>query len=397
MPAFLFWTIDLFCGYINTMFSFKVTKKSEKSRARLGIISTPHGEVETPAFVPVATRASVRTLTSETAAELGSQLLICNTYHLHLTGAEKAVAKAGGLHTFMKWDRPLMTDSGGFQVLSMGFGREHSTGAVKHQLKGQSIKENDTPKSIKITEEGVEFRSPINGDRLFIGPKESMQIQEALGADMIFAFDEATSPLSEKAYMRKSLERTHRWAKQCLEYKTRADQALMGIVQGSEFNDMREESARLIGALPFQGFGIGGEYGIDKEAMEKRVALVTALLPEDKPRHLLGVGHPEDFSFAIAGGADTFDCIAPTHYARHGTAFTSTGRVDMNKTERLNEHEPLDAHCGCPICTTYSRAYIAHLMRAKEISAMTFLTMHNLHYFNMLAKRMRDSIVAGDL
>jgi queuine tRNA-ribosyltransferase/7-cyano-7-deazaguanine tRNA-ribosyltransferase len=357
----------------------------------LGVISTPHGDIETPAFVPVATRASVRTLDSREAAEIGSQLLICNTFHLHFTPGESIVEKAGGLHNFMKWDKPLMTDSGGFQVLSMGFGREHSTGAVR-EMKDASIKESDAPKTIKITEDGVEFRSPLNGDKVFLGPKESMRIQEALGADMIFAFDEATSPLSDRAYMKQSLERTHRWAKVCLDVKTRNDQALMGIVQGSEFDDLREESARLISALPFDGFGIGGEYGLDKAAMEKRVGLVTALLPQDKPRHLLGVGHPEDFEFIIRGGADTFDCIAPTHYARHGVAFTRGGRLDLRKKAFLDDLSPLDPECGCSTCASYTRSYITHLFRANEFTGLKLASVHNLFYLNELAVNLRERI-----
>lgn len=379
------------------MFSFKVLKESSKSRARIGVIETPHGVIETPAFVPVATRASVRTLTSGQAAEIGSQLLICNTYHLHLTPGENVVAKAGGLHSFMQWDKPLMTDSGGFQVFSMGFGTDHGMGKILKEKPQSALEETSQPKKIRITDDGVTFRSPINGDELFIGPEESIRIQESLGADIAFAFDECPSPLANAAYMKRSLDRTHQWAKRCIDARAHDGQALYGVVQGGAFKDMRIESAQTIVAMAFEGFGIGGEFGYDKESLLDVVQTTVDTLPKGKPRHLLGVGHPEDFEYIVRGGADTFDCIAPTHYARHGTAFTNEGRIDMRKTERLNEHRPLDAQCACDVCKTYSRAYISHLVRANELSGMTFLTMHNLHYFNMLAKRMRDAIATGDL
>jgi tRNA-guanine transglycosylase len=379
------------------MFGFEVLKRSSRSRARLGVMRTPHGDVETPAFVPVATRASVRTLDSQEVAEIGTQLLISNTFHLHLTPGEQVVKDAGGLHSFMQWDKPIMTDSGGFQVLSFGFGREHSTGMVKHSIKDQTIAGGDKPSTIKITDDGVEFRSPLDGKKLFLGPKESIAIQEALGADIILAFDEATSPLSTEEYMRESLDRTHRWAKVCLEVKTRKDQALYGIVQGSEFDHLREESARFIGALPFEGFAVGGEYGVDKETMSDRIGLVTALLPEMKPRHVLGVGHPEDFEPVARGGGDTFDCIAPTHYARHGTMFTSEGRVNLRKSMYLSDDSPIDTLCECPVCETYTRRYITHLFRAGEVTALKLATMHNVYYFNTLSKKLRDRIANDEI
>ncbi len=379
------------------MFSFKILRQSEKSRARIGVISTPHGDIETPAFVPVATRASVRTLTSETALALGSQLAICNTFHLHLTPGENTVRDAGGLHTFMHWDKPLMTDSGGFQVFSMGFGTDHGMGKILKDAPSQSLEHSAQPKKIRIADDGVFFRSPLDGSELFLGPKESIGIQEALGANIAFAFDECPSPLSSAEYMKKSLERTHRWAQQCVDARTRTDQALYGVVQGGAFKDLRTESAQAIGAMPFDGFGIGGEFGYDKESLREVVSMTTALLPENKPRHLLGVGHPEDFPMIAAGGADTFDCIAPTHYARHGTAFVRGGRLDLKKSEHISAHAPIDATCSCPTCETYTRSYISHLIRAREITGMTLLTMHNLHYFNTLAREMREQIARGDI
>ena len=373
------------------MFEFKILKRSKKSRARLGVISTPHGEIETPAFVPVATRATVRTLESDEVAEAGAQLLICNTYHLHVAPGEKAVKHAGGLHEFMQWKKPLMTDSGGFQVFSLGFGKDHGVGKIVREEPERRIPEGTQPMNIKITEDGVHFRSPVDGTELFLGPKESMRIQEALGADIIFAFDECPSPLADKKYMHLSVERTHRWAAMCLAaHKTK--QALYGIVQGGSFAALRNESARVIGALPFEGFGIGGEFGYDKRSLKKMLSEVHDILPEDKPRHVLGVGHPEDFSYIASAGGDTFDCIAPTHYARRSIIFTSAGRLNIRLQRFLTDQKPLDPRCACDICKTYSRAYICHLMRAHEMTGMKLCSYHNLHFFNAEAARLRTRI-----
>ena len=379
------------------MFEFKILKKSKKSRARLGVISTPHGEIETPAFVPVATRGAVRTLDSTEVAELGSQVLICNTYHMHLTPGEKLVKKAGGLHKFMDWKRPLMTDSGGFQVYSLGFGRDHGVGKVLQKEQERTLKEDAQPVAVKIEEDGVRFRSPIDGTELFLGPKESIKIQEALGADIMFAFDECPSPLSNEEYMRRSISKTHQWARVCLDAKASKKQALYGIVQGGAFEPLRVESAKVIGAMEFNGFGIGGEFGYDKKSLAKIVSAVTDNLPENKPRHLLGIGHPEDFAYTMRSGADTFDCIAPTHYARRGTIFTSKGRLDIKKPAMLKDFAAIDKACKCDVCKNYSRAYVSHLLRAHDLTGMKLATVHNLYYFNKLAKDLREKIAAGEL
>ncbi|OGG63947.1 hypothetical protein A3C18_03820 [Candidatus Kaiserbacteria bacterium RIFCSPHIGHO2_02_FULL_54_11b] len=378
------------------MFEFKILKKSKKSRARLGVIKTPHGEIETPAFVPVATRATVRTLESDEVAEVGAQVLICNTYHLHTAPGEKLVKKAGGLHRFMQWKRPLMTDSGGFQVFSLGFGTDHGVGKILKEEPERKIPEGTQPTNIKITDDGVHFRSPIDGEALFLGPRESIRIQEALGADIIFAFDECPSPLAGKEYMRTSLERTHRWAGMCIKaHKTK--QALYGIVQGGNFAPLRIESAKIIGAMPFQGFGIGGEFGYDKRSLKKMLSAVHAVLPQEKPRHVLGVGHPEDFPYIASAGGDTFDCIAPTHYARRGVIFTSLGRFDIRNRRYLTDQKPLDPKCKCDICATYSRAYICHLLRAHEMTGMKLASYHNLHFFNAQAEKLRTRIKNDEL
>lgn len=358
------------------------------------MLTTPHGVIETPALVPVATQGVVKTLTSEDVTKTGSQMLIANTYHLHLKPGEKIVRRHGGLHRFMQWDKPLMTDSGGFQVFSLGFGFDFN---ISKQLKERHVKSvhpSAQPRNIKITEHGVHFRSVVDGRKLFLGPKESIRIQEALGADIIFTFDECPPPVASKAYVERSLDLTHRWAKECLGVH-RGTQALFGIVQGGRYRVLREQSARFIGSLPFSGFGIGGEFGSDKATMAKMINWVTAALPEHKPRHLLGIGYLEDIPKIIAAGVDTFDCIVPTHYARHGVAFTSQGKLDMRKAIFLDDKKPLDPKCGCDVCHTYSRGYITHLFRAKEITPLRLLTIHNLFFFNTFVAKIREGIKRG--
>jgi queuine tRNA-ribosyltransferase len=378
------------------MIEFAVTGQSTRSRARLGILTTPHGRIETPALVPVATQATVKTLTSEEAAATGCTALIANTFHLHLRPGADIVRKAGGLHFLMNWPQPLMTDSGGYQVFSLGFGSDHGVGKILKEKREEVIRLGQQPQRVKITDEGVHFKSPLDGRDLFLGPKESIDIQQQLGADIIFAFDEATSPVADEEYTAQSLVKTHRWAALCLEYKT-GDQALYGIVQGGKFPHLRQASARAIGRLPFAGFGIGGEYGDDKTAMTAIIDATLAELPPEKPRHLLGIGHLDDIPKIIKAGIDTFDCIVPTHYARHGTAFTSTGKLDLKKAEFLTDQAPLDSACSCPTCAHYKRAYISHLLRAKEITALRLLTFHNLHFFNHYVASLREKIKASKL
>ncbi|MDZ4296358.1 MAG: tRNA guanosine(34) transglycosylase Tgt [Patescibacteria group bacterium] len=418
------------------MLEFTLLKKSQRSHARLGLLKTAHGEVETPALVPVATQAVVKTLTSEEVEAAKSQLVIANTFHLHLKPGEQTIKAGGGLHAFMRWSRPLMTDSGGFQVFSLGFGRdfglqkimapgapqrrrspvtrgkisaiasqlqqsENKTGRAAgsaHTVGGpgaaETIAVGQQPRFLKITEEGVWFRSPLDGRRIFIGPRESIKIQEALGADIVFAFDECTAPLADHAYTARSLERTHRWAKECLKLKT-SRQALYGIVQGGHYKDLRVLSARFIAGLPFDGFGIGGEFGDEKRKMTQMLRWVIGELPEEKPRHLLGIGRLDDIPKIIAEGIDTFDCTVPTHYARHGVAFTSQGKLDLSKALFLNDKQPLDRRCNCTTCQTYGRNYLAHLIRAGELTALRLLTFHNLYFFNNVVEQIREAIKRG--
>lgn len=378
------------------MIDFKILKKSKKSKARLGILKTPNGEVETPALVAVATLANVKTLSSEETAQAKSQLLICNTYHLHLRPGENIVKTNGGLHKFMNWKKPLMTDSGGFQVFSLGFGADLGVGKVAKYFPGKENNQEKVfsgcqPKSVKIAEDGVYFHSPLDGKKLFLGPKESIKIQEKLGADIIFAFDECTPPLASHDYVKQAVERTHRWADICVQAK-KSKQAIFGIIQGSKYQDLREKSARFINSLGFDGFGMGGDMGANKKDMQKILRWIIPNLDESKPRHMLGIGHPEDMPIIIKEGIDIFDCTAPTHYARHGTAFTSEGKLHMGSSKFLKEKKALDKKCSCPVCQNYTRSYISHLIRAKEITGIKLLTQHNLFYFNTCVEIIRAKI-----
>jgi queuine tRNA-ribosyltransferase len=383
---------------------FEILKKSKKSRARLGLLKTSHGIVETPSLVPVATKGVVKTLTSEEATSAGCQILIANTFHLHLRPGEKLVKTHGGLHKFMNWPAPLMTDSGGYQVFSLGFGSDFNTGKISKKRSAKRVTQQVKPKNVRITHKGVYFNSPIDGKKLFIGPKESIRIQESLGADIIFTFDECTPPNADKKYTADSLVKTHRWAEECLEIHPHHHghsyghrQSLFGIVQGGKYKDLRIESAKYISSLPFSGFGIGGEFGNKKETMIKMLSWVVAELPENKPRHLLGIGHLEDIPKIIKSGVDLFDCTVPTHYARTGIAFTSSGRLDMRRSIFLRNRKPLDKKCGCDVCKNYTRGYICHLVRASEMTGLKLLTFHNLSFFNSLVKSIREEIKSGKI
>ncbi|OGZ20076.1 MAG: hypothetical protein A2654_01745 [Candidatus Nealsonbacteria bacterium RIFCSPHIGHO2_01_FULL_43_31] len=376
------------------MIEFKILKKSKRSRARLGRLITPHGVVLTPCLVPVATQGAVKTLDSKEVEATKSQILISNTFHLHLRPGGKIIKASGGLHQFMNWPKPLMTDSGGYQVFSFGFGQEFKMGKMLNQTEPLSIKSGRQPKTLKITQDGVFFQSPFDGRKLFLGPKESIKIQEQLGADIIFNFDECPPPIADYEYTKKSLEKTHLWAEVCLRSK-RTKQALYGIVQGGKFKDLRIESAKFMSALPFDGFGIGGELGFDKKAMFKMLNWVTEVLPEEKPRHLLGNGHIDDLVKIFQGGVDTVDCIIPTHYARCGTAFTSVGKIDIRKQIFAKDQSSLDKDCSCYVCQKYKRNYLSHLMRVHEITAMKLLTFHNLYFFNTFIEKIREGIKTG--
>lgn len=375
------------------MITFRITKKSKRSKARLGVLKTPHGTVQTPAFVAVGTQGVVKALTVDQVQTTGTQLAICNTFHLHLKPGENIVAKHGGLHAFSKLPVPLMTDSGGFQVFSLGFGRDLGVSKVS-KVGGSKVDVGRQPQRVQITDRGVWFQSPVDGKKLFLGPRMSIRIQQKLGADIILAFDECPPPHASKAYHAASLKKTHAWAEVCVREK-KTMQALYGIVQGGPFKDLRITSAKFIASLPFDGFAIGGEFGTSTKQMAVMLKWVNAELPAEKPRHLLGIGHLKDIPEVIKSGVDTFDCIVPTHYARHGTAFTSKGKLDVSKRALLNDKKPLDPTCRCAVCTTYSRAYLSHLLRAKEITGLTLLTQHNLTFFNTYVAKLRAEIRTG--
>lgn len=377
------------------MIEFKVLKKSKKSNARLGVLKTPHGEVQTPAFVAVGTQATVKTLTAEEVENTGTQMMIANTYHLHLKPGDNIVKKQGQIHNFMKLHRPIMTDSGGFQVFSLGFGRDYHVGKINIDAR-ELIKKGDQPKNVKITEDGVEFRSYLNGDKIFMGPKESIRIQENIGADIMFSFDECTSPTATYEYTKDALERTKRWIKKSLDVQ-KTDQALYGIIQGGRYKDLRVESAKYANSLDFAGFGIGGEFGGEKKEMVKMIKWVNAELDERKPRHLLGIGFLEDMEKVIKAGVDTFDCTVPTHYARHGSAFTSHGKISLKKSSLLSSKLPLDKNCDCYVCQNFTRGYLSHLIKAREILGLRLLSYHNLHYFNGYVAKIRAKIKKGEI
>jgi len=378
---------------------FTIEKKLAGKLGRAGILETSHGSIETPAFVAVGTKATVKALTPEQVKDLGAQVVLANTYHLYLQPGDDIVRDAGGIHKFMNWNGPTMTDSGGFQAFSLGaaFGENVTKIAKAGEIKTET--KNSASALAKVTEDGVEFRSCIDGSAHFFTPEKSIEIQHNIGADMIFAFDECTSPHAPYEYQKEALERTHRWAKRSLDThkknKTASEkQGLFGIVQGGRFEDLRKESARFIGAMDFDGFGIGGSF--DKEDMYTAVAWVNALLPEEKPRHLLGIGEPADLFGGIENGCDLFDCVAPTRIARNGTLYTANGKINIMNARFMTDFTPIDAECKCYACAHYTRAYLAHLFRAKEMLAGTLASIHNLHFIVNLVKNIRTAIVDGN-
>ena len=389
--------------------SFSIQKKIPHALGRAGILTTPHGKIETPSFVVVGTKASVKALSPEQVSSLGAEVVLANTYHLYLEPGDERVKKAGGMHHFMNWHGPTMTDSGGFQAFSLGaaFGTNVSKIAKGNTGEDSVGEENGEEVALaKIDEYGVTFRSHLDGSEHRFTPERSIEIQHNIGADMIFAFDECTSPQAPRAYQEEAMARTHRWAKRCLDYhlshleaKPPSErQALFGIVQGGRFKDLREESAKIISDMQscgrgFDGFGIGGSF--DKEDMNTAVGWVNALLPEDKPRHLLGIGEPADLFGGIENGVDLFDCVAPTRMARNGTLHTKDGRINILNAQFREDFSPIEKECGCYTCTHYTRAYVAHLFRAKEMFAATLASIHNLYFIVNLVKKIRQSIFDG--
>lgn len=381
--------------------NFKIEKKLKERLGRVGVLTTPHGAISTPAFVTVGTKATVKALTPEMVKDLGAQVVLANTYHLYLQPGEKVLKEAGKLHKFMNWSGPTMTDSGGFQAFSLGaaFGEHVSKiakGEDRREQKGD-MGSQELPALAKVTEDGVEFKSHIDGSKHFFSPERSMEIQHNIGADMIFAFDECTSPMASYEYQKEAMNRTHRWAQRSLDrhkellVENGEQRALLGIVQGGRHEDLRKESARIIGSMDFDGFGIGGSF--DKEDMYTVVGWVNEILPENKPRHLLGIGEPMDFFGGIENGCDLFDCVAPTRMARNGTLHTQNGRINIMNAKFTTDFTPIDSECECYTCKNYTRAYVAHLFRAKEMLASTLSTIHNLHFIVKLVDDIRQSII----
>ena len=353
-----------------TAITYELVKKDERTGARAGIIHTPHGSFPTPIFMPVGTQASVKGVSPDELHDLGAGIILSNTYHLFLRPGMDLIREAGGLHKFMHWDRAILTDSGGFQVFSLGDLR-------------------------KITEEGVTFRSHIDGSKKFLSPEVSMEVQMALGSDIVMAFDECVPYPADYNYAKQSTERTIRWLQRCKEAMTAPNQGLFGIVQGGMYKDLRECSARETTAMDLPGYAVGGlSVGEPKELMYEMLEYSTSLLPQDKPRYLMGVGTPDCLVEGVQRGIDMFDCVYPTRVARNGMAMTWTGRLVMKNAQFTHDHTVLEEGCGCYACRNgYTRAYIRHLVRANEIFGLRLLSLHNLYFLQEFMRRMRQAIL----
>jgi queuine tRNA-ribosyltransferase len=371
--------------------------EARDGRARAGVVHTSHGPIETPAFIPLATKATVRGLDSGEVAELGYQLILGNTYHLFVSPGPERIAAAGGLHRFMDWERALITDSGGFQVFSLAHG------GVANEVKGSGRAGGEGTTKVEISEDGARFRSYRDGSELFISPEVSMSVQAALGSDIALAFDECTPFHADRDYTARSTERTHRWLDRCLAWHEREGperQAVFGIVQGGVHEDLRRESAQRVSEAGVDGLAIGGTLGRDKEEMHGVLAMTAPLLPEEAPKHLLGIGEVDDLLGGIALGIDVFDCAVPTRLSRHGVALAPSPetrfRLDMRKSRWVGDREPLVEGCPCPACRRHDRDYISYLSRAEELTAVRLIVLHNLTYMRELTAHARAAIVAGN-
>ena len=394
-------------------FSFDI--QARDGAARLASFQTPHGTIRTPAFVAVGTRATVKAVASEQVRETGTQVMFNNTYHLYLRPGSDVVRELGGVHRFMSWDRPVMTDSGGFQVFSLGAGIEHGVGKVANIFPGEEPAAGERRAApgeslVKVTEEGVRFRSHVDGSTHFFTPELSVGVQRELGADMILAFDECTSPLHDKAYTRASMRRTHRWAERSLRAFQESEalhgyeQMLYGIVQGGAFEDLRRESADVIAGMDFGGMAIGGNLGKTHEDMYNVIDWTVQSLPEDRPRHLLGIGDIAGVIEGVARGCDTFDCVSPTRNARNGGVlrrFDDDGsrlanfRSNLRSARYARDERPIDADCDCLACRNYSRAYLRHLLKTGEQLGQQLATIHNLRFMNRMMEGIREALAAG--
>lgn len=353
--------------------SFKVLQQDKSCRARLGVLHTEHGTVETPVFMPVGTQATVKTMTPEEVKGLGGKIILSNTYHLYLRPGHGLIRDAGGLHRFMNWSGPILTDSGGFQVFSLGPLR-------------------------KVTEEGVVFRSHIDGSEHFFSPEKAMEVQADLGSDIAMAFDECAPYPSSREYTLAALERTTRWAVRCMEVHRREGQGVFGIVQGGMFPDLREKSARELVDLGFPGYAIGGlSVGEPKALMYEMLDHTVALLPREKPRYLMGVGSPDCLVEGVVRGVDMFDCVLPTRIARNGSVFTRRGKLVVRNAEYARDFSPLDPYCDCYTCRNYTRAYVRHLIKAGEVLGIRLTTIHNIRFVLNLMEEIKEAIRRGNL
>ncbi|MFA6427900.1 MAG: tRNA guanosine(34) transglycosylase Tgt [Candidatus Magasanikbacteria bacterium] len=397
---------------------FELTHKDKNSRARTGIIHTDHGDIETPIFMPVGTQATVKTIDCEDLQKLDAQIILGNTYHLHLRPGEDLIHELGGLHKFMNWDRPILTDSGGFQVFSLGLQKDKKIERLKDYENNIKTQQSNNEKLVKIDDDGVTFRSHIDGSAHRFTPENAIETQHKIGADIIMAFDECTPDTAPETYVKEAMERTHRWARRCLDYhkekirnsKFEIRNYLFGIIQGSNYKHLREESAKFISSLDFDGIAIGGEsVGYNMVATKNILDWVYPYLPENKPHYAMGVGlDPADLLNVVEGGIDMFDCVAPTRLARHGMVYVSPGILSPLRGEaergykknRLNiknaifakDTNPIDNTCTCSTCQNYSRAYIHHLFDADEITGMRLTTIHNIHFMLNLMKETREAI-----
>ncbi len=384
---------------------FQVLHRVVGSEARLGLLRTAHGTVHTPAFVAVATRGTVKALSAEDVATLGVEVLIANTYHLALRPGAETVAQLGGLHGFTGWQGPWFTDSGGFQVFSLGAGKVHGVGKIASIFPGELAAQPVGESLVELSEEGAKFRSVVDGSWVFFSPEEVIRLQRLLGADVILPLDECTSPFHDEAYTRQAMERTHRWAERALQAFQRTQglgpnphQVLWGIVQGGAYETLRRASARTIASLEFPGFAIGGSLGKSKEDVRNVLAWSVAELPSHCPRHLLGIGTVEDILMAVQYGMDTFDCAAPTRLARNGTLLSFTEenfRLNIDNAAYRTDDHPIEEGCDCPTCQRYSRAFLRHLLRAGELSYFRLATLHNLRFMVRLMEKVR-ALLAQD-
>lgn len=353
---------------MSSQFSYELIHTCAQSGARLGVLHTPHGDIQTPIYMPVGTQACVKAMTPRELDEIGAQIILSNTYHLHLRPGEQLVKKAGGLHAFMNWNKPALTDSGGFQVFSLASLR-------------------------KITEEGVAFRSHLDGSAQFISPEVSMDIQQALGADIAMAFDVCSPYPCDHETAREAMERTHRWAARCKKHHTREDQALFGIVQGAFYEDLRLESVRALADMDFIGYGIGGlSVGEPKPLMYDLMDAFMPHMPKEKPRYLMGVGSPDCLVEGVLRGVDMFDCVLATRIARNGTVLAGNGRMVLRNAAYAEDFSPIEEGCDCYACRNFSRAYIHHLFRAGEITGARLMSIHNLRFLLRLMEQIRDAI-----